>query len=92
MTSTTERQFTAGREKDALIWWVRDAANSICGQTGAKTHQEKLHKAADEMLAMADVLEELLTALPNPDAKSGKFFDLRDRARTVLSRALGRME
>lgn len=32
-----------------LTWWVRDAANSICGQTGATTHQEKLLEAADEI-------------------------------------------
>lgn len=31
---------------DNLTYWVRDAADSICGQTGAKTHQEKLHEAA----------------------------------------------
>jgi predicted nucleic acid-binding Zn-ribbon protein len=37
---------------DDLVWWVRDAANSICGQTGAKTHQDKLHKAADEIEKM----------------------------------------
>ena len=32
--------------KNDLAWWVRDTADSICGQTGAKTHQEKLHEAA----------------------------------------------
>lgn len=36
-------------DDDDLLWWVRDAANSICGQTGAKTHQDKLHEAADEI-------------------------------------------
>lgn len=34
-------------DKTELVYWIRDAANSICGQTGAETHQDKLHEAAD---------------------------------------------
>ena len=40
------------QEPSDLVWWVRDAANSICGQTGATTHQEKLHEAADRIEAL----------------------------------------
>lgn len=42
--------------EDNLIWWVRDAADSICGQTGARAHQEKLHAAADELKNLTDSL------------------------------------
>lgn len=41
---------------DDLIWWVRDAANSICGQTGAATHQKKLLKAAHEIERLRELL------------------------------------
>lgn len=46
-----------------LVWWVRDAANSICGQAGAKTHQEKLHEAADEIERLRHELERAIANL-----------------------------
>jgi hypothetical protein len=38
---------TDRQEIAELVWWIRDAANSICGQNGATPHQDKLLDAAD---------------------------------------------
>ena len=48
---------------DTLTWWIRDAANSICGQTGAKAHQKKLHEAADKMEATRKAADAILAPL-----------------------------
>lgn len=48
-------------------WWMRDAANSICGQTGAKTHQGKLHQAADSFDMMLAALKHAAQNMPHPD-------------------------
>jgi len=50
-----------------LTYWMRDAANSICGQTGAKTHQEKLNTAADTFEVMLAALKHAAQNMPHPD-------------------------
>lgn len=50
-----------------LTYWMRDAANSICGQTGAKTHQEKLNEAADAFEVMLAALKHAAQNMPHPD-------------------------
>lgn len=54
---------------DDLLYWVRDAADSICGQTGAKTHQDKLHEAADEIVRLRALLVQAEEALGLSDLR-----------------------
>lgn len=48
---------------DNITWWVRDAANSICGQNGAKAHQDKLHEAADKLEATRKAADAILAPM-----------------------------
>ena len=61
-------------ERAGLVWWVRDAANSICGQTGAKTHQEKLHEAADFLKSIQDLSSDARVSSEGVGMRVRQFF------------------